>query len=1240
MTVAVLGHGSVIDLRAVAAFECRYHLRRPAFWMVALLFALLGGIDVLSNAGQGRAFFYINSPSQVMQTVVWYTLFSVVPATAFVGEAFVRDARYRFEPLALATPVSRFAYVGVRFLVAWCMATLAFSACVPAMWLATLWPGLSAFAIGPMQWAGYATAWGVFVLPNLFIVSVFALVLTARWRSLIVAYVGAVVLVMLYVGAMIMVGLDSLDMVWLQVWSWLDPFGRFALEAQTLSWSVNDHNARMPPLAGDVSWNRLAWVAAAACAGALACWRFDMRPTGEGASARRSWLRLAQRQAVPLPVDLLAGGRADGRLRKVRITPPDWWALPGLVKAEWLAVWRSTSFRVLLLVGAVTLLLAASGSKSFEHSNPSTDILIHAASEYFRYVLTAIVVFYAAELCWRSRDAHLQGVLDATPLPDWLRVASGYLTLLLVIGCNLLMCMVVLAAYQLFRGYTELELGLSATMLLGIQGPRYAFVAALALFAQAWSRNRYGAMGLTLLVLMSIVPLDALGLYHNLYRFGATNDIGYSPMNGFGGLLEGHVWFVLYWSAISIVLLCLASLSWPRGGEPLSGFDRIRHVGRRLRARLGSDKEVSWVMLASVAAVVGVAGWIIYNTTVLNPYQPPGKDLLAVNHERLFKQYEHLPMPVVRSTRVRVDMHPERRSFVAQGQYLLENRTGRPIEQIHLSTFINLELTDVRLPGARLERSWPQWGYHVYRLDRPMQAGEQRTLAFATRNKAPRGFQNHVDSDDVYMIAPNEVLHNGTSLYSPFILPFIGYTKMVEHKEAWLRAKHGLPPLAQRMLAHDDAVGRSRAMQLAHLGWGETEVVASTAADQQVVSSGEEVRRWHEGGRNLVHYRSQVSDRGKFTLYSARFDHSRHEGARVPIEVHRHPSHGANELAMVGHLEGAFRLYEDLFGPYPFKQLRLVEFAYYPGMVFSDGGVIGLPEVLAWKVEPGDPEGQDALVGWLSYLLAHAWWEDQLIVADVAGSMAVREAVSGYASNLYRRQIYPSEKMRTLRQQQMRSYFRSVGKVDYAEPPLADVYNEVLVARFKGAMVLEFLSSRLGEDRVKRALRTYLDAHRGQGAPYPGIVALRDAVATEAEAADRAGVRELFDEVVTFGLACRDGQIQRGREARAGAATGAGTAMVSVRIEAERRLGQGLAAHQSRPLNWTLPVALVDDKGHELLRQNLPSSHSGAWVLQAPVSAVAVVLDPDVVFPVADRSAMRCPLRKVEGAASPSRAKG
>ena len=154
-------------------------------------------------------------------------------------------------------------------------------------------------------------------------------------------------------------------------------------------------------------------------------------------------------------------------------------------------------------------------------------------------------------------------------------------------------------------------------------------------------------------------------------------------------------------------------------------------------------------------------------------------------------------------------------------------------------------------------------------------------------------FQNQSDSDDVYMIYPNDVVGNGTNLYSPFILPFVGYTKMVEHKKAWLRQKLDLPPLDQRMRSHDDPVGLKQALMVTHLGWGNTDVTIGTSKNQTAVASGKLVKKWTKGNRNYFRYQSE-QNRGKFTIYSGKYKIYRNNNYRVPIEIYYHPPHEEN----------------------------------------------------------------------------------------------------------------------------------------------------------------------------------------------------------------------------------------------------------------------------------------------------------------------------------------------------------
>jgi len=665
------------------------------------------------------------------------------------------------------------------------------------------------------------------------------------------------------------------------------------------------------------------------------------------------------------------------------------------------------------------------------------------------------------------------------------------------------------------------------------------------------------------------------------------------------------LWFVAYWSAFCFVLAVLTGLLWPRG-VPAPGWRGALAAWRMALRTSGLSSRLA--LGAGGLATATLAGWIFYNTTVLNPYQPPGKELLAVNHEKRFKQYEHLPMPVVVDTRLKVDLYPSRRHFLATGSYTLENRTDQPIHEIHLSTFINLKLVRAGMAGARLAEAHPEWGYYIYRLDAPMQPGARAELEFVTRTDAPRGFRNQVDSDDVYMVSPNEALQNGTSLYSPFILPFIGYTKMVEHKEAWLRDKHGLPPLDSRMRPHDDPVGLARALTVSHLAWGASDVLIGTDGDQTPVSSGLEKARWQADGRNYAHYASEAPHRGKFTVYSARYATLDEDSARVPVRLYYHPDHAANARPMARHLARALDFYEAAFGPYPYSEARLVEFAYYPGMVFSESGTIGLPEVLAWKAElAGD--GEDAMIGWLTYLLAHAWWEDQLIVGDVAGSMTVREALSGYASNLYRRATYAPERFLAVKQRQMRDFFRALGKADFEEPPLEDVYNEVLIARFKGQMVLELIESRIGQPALLAAIRDFLTAHAGRPAPYATVLDLRDAIQARTPPALRAWVEDVFAQVVTYRYALLNAGYRPGE---------AGNYQVELEVEAGTLHSRGLGEQQTGTLDVPLEVRVLDAAGHPLYQGPLTMTGPRTrFTLALKARPHRVILDPALTLPTA-----------------------
>lgn len=1147
----------------VVQFEILYHLRRQTFWLITILFFVIGLTDIVSKAGEGNAFFFVNSPSQIFQTTIWYCIFGILAASAFVAETFVRDTNYRMEALILATPIRKWDYLATRFLAAFWVTLFAFSSYLLGMILGTMMPGLNPFALGPLRLEAYVVSYLIFTLPNLFLVSTIAFCLASKTRSIVMTYAGAIVLIMLYLASLIMVGVDVIDFDQYRLWAMLDPFGFYALEEKTLSWTVYQHNTLMPPLSGIVILNRIFWLTVGSL---LWCWSYQtysMKVLNKSRVQSHKTSIIAQKIDKPSQINPVNTIPLEAKNRSLKAFINQWFYRSGF---EIKQVLTGRAFLLITAFGLVSLIITAMGTRSYNYSNPSTDILIHSANLYLEYILFAIIIVYSAELMWNDRQLRLQAVIDATSVSNGILLLSKLTALFAIITINLLLAMVVMVGYQAVNRYTDFEFPLYFKMLFIEHGPYFYLTAILALFTQVITRHKYAGMALVVMISLSKIPLDALGWYHNLYRFAATNDIEYSLMNGYGHLLTGHLWYTLYWALFGAILMVFAYIIWPRGTSDL------RLIKGWKQAWVRTSQSVKQTLAGLIVAFVGVGGWIFYNTNIINQYQPPGKEETAAEIEQRFKQYENLPIPVVTNTKVNIELYPEERYFVANGEYVLENRTNYPIQQLHLLSFINLKLAEINYPGATLKEAYPEWGYYIYDLETPLKPGERQTMKFITKTERPRGFQNQVDSDDVYMIYPNDVVGNGTNLYSPFILPFVGYTKMVEHKKAWMRHQFNLPPLDERMRSHDHPIGLSQGLMLAHLGWGSTDITIGTSSDQTVVTTGKLVNQWKQGNRNYFQYQSTAKDRGKFTIYSGRYAVYKNNNYRVQIEIYYHPKHQENVELIAEQVGKALEFYEKTFGPYPFEQVRVVEFVYYDGMVFSEAGVIGIPEVLVWKSE-AKGRGKDSIIDWVSYLLAYAWWEDQIIAADVAGGMTIREALSGYASSLYQRSRRTPEEQRLAKQQLMRDFFRLLGKIDFQEPALIDVYNEVPIARHKGGMILEQIEDLIGQEALLSGIRNFLQQYRYQPAPYPTVLDLRDAILAEASGDQRETISELFANVITYQVGLADAVFDPLPDGRY---------KVQLQVEAQKLYTTQLGKQESEALDLPVTISLSDENGEEI----------------------------------------------------------
>ena len=115
---------------AFAAFEIRYQLRNPVFWVSVAIFFLLGfglaSSDAVSFGSPGAV--HENSPYTLTIAMALFATFYLFVITSFVANAVVRDDVTGFGPMIRATPVGRSQFLAGRFLGGLAIAILGYAA--------------------------------------------------------------------------------------------------------------------------------------------------------------------------------------------------------------------------------------------------------------------------------------------------------------------------------------------------------------------------------------------------------------------------------------------------------------------------------------------------------------------------------------------------------------------------------------------------------------------------------------------------------------------------------------------------------------------------------------------------------------------------------------------------------------------------------------------------------------------------------------------------------------------------------------------------------------------------------------------------------------------------------------------------------------------------------------------------------------------------------------------------------
>ena len=1077
--------------REIFGFELRQQLKSPLFWMIAIAFAALAFAASTSDSvqiGGGVGNVHRNAPIVVLNWLIVFTLLGMFLITVFVAGAALRDFEARTAELFFATPMSRSAYLGGRFSAGYVAAALVIIAVAIGITLGAHMPWVDAARLGPTEWRTYLYSFGVFVLPNLFFIAALLFLLATLTRSLLGTYIGVIAFFVFWQIATITAG----NLQHLTLGALIDPFGFGAIDLASRYWSIEDRNTRLPELSGLLLANRAIWVAAGAVM--LIATLALFRPDREGLRLRR---RRAKPIAAPLP------GAAAIRLLPVVLRSnagARWTQFVKLARFDTRGVLTGVAFLVIIAFGLMNLGagLALSNQVFGTKAYPVTHLMTEAMQSSYNFLLIIVVGFYAGELVWRERNAHISEMTDAYSLPDWIPLCSKLVAITAVIVSFIVAGVLECIIYQLIRGYTHLQLGLylSYTLLTTLG---FLLTAALAIFFQVIANNKFFGYLLIVLFLVSRIALRQLDFDHHLYDYQGAPDLPYSDMNGYGHFLAGHLWFRAYWSCLAVLLLVIAALYWPRG-TAVSWRDRTRTARQRFRAP---------ARLLAAASVVGfcvLGAWIFYNTNVLNRYVP--NDLAKAHkadYEKHYRQYKGLPQPRITDVNIAMDMYPAARRVDVRGHYVLVNKTDAPISDLHVLMPLEWKLVSLQMAPHDVVSDDRVAGYTIYRLKQPLAPGASMDFDFVQQYVSV-GFRN--TPDDTF------VVQNGTFINNS-VFPHFGYSEEGQLVDRNDRRKYGLGPVP-RMAKIDDQAARKNSLICCDSDWVNFETTVSTEPDQIALAPGYLEREWSENGRRYFHYKMDKPILGFFSFQSARYQVKRDKWNDVNVEVYYDAQHPYNVDRMIDATKKSLAHYSEAYAPYQFQQMRILEFPDYQQFAQSFANTVPYSESIGFIADLRNPDDIDFVFYVTAHEVAHQWWAHQVIGGLVQGVTMLDETFAQYSALMLQEKEYGQGQMRKFLKYELDRYLNGRGSELVEELPLALNENQQYIHYRKGSVVMYALKDYIGEDVVDRTLSRYDHEKAFQQPPYTITTEFLDDLRQETDPRWQPLIEDLFNKITVF----------------------------------------------------------------------------------------------------------------------------
>ncbi|WP_395089157.1 hypothetical protein [Armatimonas sp.] len=1015
--------------------EVLLRLRQGATWG-QFLFILLGAVGVMmsdrGDADNGRLL--ANAPTQLVMICSVFCLITGPIVAAIAGTGILRDFELRVHEFFFTSRLKAWQYFFGRYFGSFVVTALLFTALPLGLWLGTVLPGDTTH-LGSFQLAPYTFSYFVILLPNLLLTSALFFVAGALTRNLFAVYALGIGLFVFYlISAALAAGIESRGVA-----AALDPYGMVLTMVETRYWTPAQKNAELPSLDGALLTNRLLWSGIGLGVLMLGNLLFRFRALAPQLPRR------TRARGVPPPQGAIPRATVKAR-------PRAWRSFLHLVRFYSRSILKSWPYWLFLALGLLVFAVMGQKEEGFTGTAllPTTSHVVKEVSDSYLVLFIFVAAIYAGELCWQERILRVAPLVDTLPLSQAAATLARFAALVLSLALAGAIYGGIGMLQQRAGGIVPDVIGYGVA-LFGVCGVPLLSMSALAFLIHSRAPSKF--VGHIIFVVLTLLPsvFGELGWEHPLLNLGLVGEAHFSDLDGFSAYTAQLLGLGTHWLLLTCLMLGLA-------------------IQPKRRT----------VLVALAALCTLSTGLLLYNFHGIHRFQNEnGAKREQADYERMYRgSWVDRPQPKITAASLDMTLWPERRAFSLSGRYTLRNKTGKPIPEVFLSYDSDLTLHRLVFGGARSATRTQNnsvLGVQIWKLATPLAPGQSTTLDFTLVWDKP-GFAVSGPRTDIAT--------NGSFLSN--LAPRIGYQAAIELTDTAERTKQGLAHWREL----PEKIGLSQTYIGGDSDWVKLAITVRTAPDQLALAPGKLVREWSEGGRRCFRYESGHVVRYFWAVVSGKYTTQKSLYKGTPITVYYHAGHPWNVKRILAGAKASLAFCSETYGPYPFSELRVVEFpargeavaaqAFAGTIPFSEDGGFTM------KVVPGDFDTPFYVT---AHEVAHQWWAHQVTGANLPGSEVLSESLAEYTA--LRVAVAAGNDPHEVQKRAADAYLEGRGKDRTEERPLVTTRRQPYICYQKGGLAFHELYG-LTYQRLDAVLRGFLQALAFKDPPYPTAQALVD----------------------------------------------------------------------------------------------------------------------------------------------------